>query len=232
MLKFALDKYMKKANLSIQDVSNATGISRPTISQLYNGHSKGIQFETLTRLVNGLDIDWIDDLFFDDIIETDLHFTVELTSKSNEIPVVLDGYTPILMAHFFSLKDISADSIPDFFKLPITVLFDSSDKSKTSDTLILTCFDETFADLRIAARIKTNLESFFRESERKKLELVLGKVAYECYRKLDLAKIKNIVFRTDIGYNEFQEWPYIFSWPTDLLSNTHKFTNFISIKYN
>ncbi|MCI1921768.1 MAG: helix-turn-helix transcriptional regulator [Liquorilactobacillus nagelii] len=50
ILKFILNDFMSSHHLSIQDVSTMTGISRNTISQLYNGKSRGIQFETLDKL--------------------------------------------------------------------------------------------------------------------------------------------------------------------------------------
>lgn len=41
---------MAESNLNIQEVSNKTGLSRTTISNLVNGYSKGIQFDTITKL--------------------------------------------------------------------------------------------------------------------------------------------------------------------------------------
>lgn len=38
--------------LSIKDVHEGTGLSRTTISNLANGYSKGIEFDTLQKLVD------------------------------------------------------------------------------------------------------------------------------------------------------------------------------------
>lgn len=41
---------MAEREMNIQDVATETKLSRTTISNLINGYSKGIQFETLEKL--------------------------------------------------------------------------------------------------------------------------------------------------------------------------------------
>ncbi len=50
MIEKNLRVLMAESNLNIQEVSNKTGLSRTTISNLVNGYSKGIQFDTITKL--------------------------------------------------------------------------------------------------------------------------------------------------------------------------------------
>lgn len=47
---------MEKNNLTIQDVYEKTGVSRNTISQMINKEPRGIQFETLEKILNGLNL--------------------------------------------------------------------------------------------------------------------------------------------------------------------------------
>lgn len=56
MIKFNLGRIMEEKNLTIQDVYEKTGISRNTISQMINKEPKGIQFETLDKLLNNLNL--------------------------------------------------------------------------------------------------------------------------------------------------------------------------------
>lgn len=56
MLKNNLSVLMAERGLKIADLYNATGISKTTLMAIANNNSKGIQFETLDRLCNYLDI--------------------------------------------------------------------------------------------------------------------------------------------------------------------------------
>lgn len=56
-IKFRLDEIMEEENLTIQDVHEMTEISRNTISQMINKKPKGIQFDTLDKLVSSLDVE-------------------------------------------------------------------------------------------------------------------------------------------------------------------------------
>lgn len=56
MIIFRLNRIMERKNLTIQDVHELTGISRNTISQMVNKEPKGIQFETLDKLLTKLDV--------------------------------------------------------------------------------------------------------------------------------------------------------------------------------
>lgn len=56
VIKFRLSEIMDEKNLTIQDVHEMTGISRNTISQMINKEPKGIQFDTLDKLLNNLNL--------------------------------------------------------------------------------------------------------------------------------------------------------------------------------
>lgn len=82
MIKLNLDSYMNKNGLSIQDVAEKTGLSRNTISQLYNNSGKGIQFETLDRLTSALNIG-IYDLFEKKLLVTGFNFKVDVVENAD-----------------------------------------------------------------------------------------------------------------------------------------------------
>lgn len=63
MISFNLKEVMERQGVSIQDVYKLTGVSRNTISLLYNGKSKGIQFETLHKLSVALGVKDFNDFF-------------------------------------------------------------------------------------------------------------------------------------------------------------------------
>ena len=56
MLKNNLSVLMAERGLKIADLYNATGISKTTLMAIANNNSIGIQFETLDRLCNYLDV--------------------------------------------------------------------------------------------------------------------------------------------------------------------------------
>lgn len=56
MIKSNLAVLMAQRGLNITDLSKKTGISRNTISSLYNNHAQGIQFETLDVLCKYLQV--------------------------------------------------------------------------------------------------------------------------------------------------------------------------------
>ncbi|BCA84934.1 hypothetical protein EsVE80_04570 [Enterococcus saigonensis] len=56
MLYFKLDKIMDERKLSINKVSSEADISRPALTAMYNNDSKGVQFETLEKLMKYLNV--------------------------------------------------------------------------------------------------------------------------------------------------------------------------------
>lgn len=56
MIKVNLAVKMAERKIKINELSNRSGISRPTLTSLYYERSKGIEFDTLERLCRALDI--------------------------------------------------------------------------------------------------------------------------------------------------------------------------------
>lgn len=56
MLKFNLDKVLKDRKENISELSRDTGLSRKTLTQLSNNDSKGIQLNTLQKLMEHFDL--------------------------------------------------------------------------------------------------------------------------------------------------------------------------------
>lgn len=81
MIKINLKELMEKNKISINKLSNETGLSRPTLTSLLNNDSKGVQFDTLETLLDYFNIS-IADL----LIVTDREITFyynELVSMKN-----------------------------------------------------------------------------------------------------------------------------------------------------
>lgn len=57
MIYFNLEKIIKEKNINIQDIADSTGLSRNTISQILNNKAKGIQFPTLEKLLDYLEVE-------------------------------------------------------------------------------------------------------------------------------------------------------------------------------
>lgn len=49
-------KYMEKRGMSVSDLSKASGVSRPTIYDLFNGITKTLTSNTIIAFVRALDI--------------------------------------------------------------------------------------------------------------------------------------------------------------------------------
>ncbi|MFU2205316.1 helix-turn-helix domain-containing protein [Streptococcus pluranimalium] len=60
MIKINLKDLMKKNKISINKLSNETGLSRPTLTSLLNNESKGVQFDTLETLLDYFDVSLTD----------------------------------------------------------------------------------------------------------------------------------------------------------------------------
>ncbi|MDT2687110.1 helix-turn-helix transcriptional regulator [Enterococcus gallinarum] len=81
MLYFKLDKIMDKRKLSINKVSSETKISRPALTAMYNNESRGVQFETLEKLMEYFKVP-LEELIGDKI-NKNLFIFKTITSKEN-----------------------------------------------------------------------------------------------------------------------------------------------------
>lgn len=66
IVKNNLRVLMAKNKMNIKDVAEKTGLSRTTISKLYNEQSTTIAFETIYKLCKLFDVDVNDLIYFDD----------------------------------------------------------------------------------------------------------------------------------------------------------------------
>lgn len=232
---------MKEHNLSIQDVVNATGISRPTISQLSSGKAKGIQFDTLNKLALGLQTD-VYELFKTTYPSKDLLFDISWETadmESKDIQELIDEdiinnpYEVMFEARFFSEENINNDYSISSFRMPISVLLTSTSQSHTSfDLIVFSVLYETLPDYAINPIGELALKDYFASTSKDQLEIMLGAVSLECITLLNLKnKPSNAVFRSDVNNLMREEWSPNFSWDVDLISDTKKFENFINTKY-
>lgn len=56
MLKFTLDEVLDKKNISISHLSKITGISRPSLTAIYNNTSRSVNLDFLEEIIDKLDI--------------------------------------------------------------------------------------------------------------------------------------------------------------------------------
>ncbi|MCJ1783231.1 helix-turn-helix domain-containing protein [Mammaliicoccus sciuri] len=83
MIKFNLKKIMKDKKVTLKELSSKTGLSINTLSLLSTGRSKGIQFDTLERIVNILECKIEDLIILDDGYNTLEILDVELIPKDD-----------------------------------------------------------------------------------------------------------------------------------------------------
>lgn len=63
MLRLRLSHLMKRKGMSVNQLSEYTGVNRASLTQLINNESKMVKFETLDKIINVLNIDDVYDLF-------------------------------------------------------------------------------------------------------------------------------------------------------------------------
>lgn len=109
MIKFNLGEIMEKRNLTIQDVYEKTGVSRNTISQMINKEPKGIQFDTLDKIVSNLNVS------VDQLIKY---------IPNNKVPFYIEDVSSDhrTMAHMQNVDgDSYADTLEKFFNLKLVL---------------------------------------------------------------------------------------------------------------
>ncbi|MEY8463303.1 helix-turn-helix domain-containing protein [Streptococcus merionis] len=81
MIKNNLKRILEQRGISINKLSNETGISRPTLTSLANNESQGIQFETLEKILVHLKVSLTD--LFEIVTETNIFSFKTLITPSN-----------------------------------------------------------------------------------------------------------------------------------------------------
>lgn len=80
MIIFNLEKLTKSRNITMTELSERTGISRTSLSQLSTGKTQGVQFKTLDKLLTALDCP-INDLILH-IKEVPFDLSIDVTTDS------------------------------------------------------------------------------------------------------------------------------------------------------
>lgn len=76
MIRFSLKETMARQKVSIQDLSDNTGLSRTTISNISNNLAQGIQLDTLDKILKYLGVTVTEIIEF----QNDYIFRVDVTS--------------------------------------------------------------------------------------------------------------------------------------------------------
>ena len=227
---------MDREHLSIQEVYEGTGISRNTISQLYNGKSKGIQFETLTKLVEYLDVE-PEELFAEKIEYTRLEPSIELEDVVNEIHSLQDiskaleednlvafiGFSnPVHNAEKYRVLD---------FKIPVFLSYDS-----VNDNLAFFTDEEQVADYNTDYDFFHGDDGYY-ETANKISKLVAknsaGKIENIFAQTIsELTKAFNFdTYSEFIGYSCSFGGVVNYLWNSNTLLNKDNYKKYINAKY-
>lgn len=123
MIVFKLKDLLKEKRISNTEFSEMTGISRTSLSQLANGKSQGIQFDTLERICLSLNVK-PGDLF--DIEFNEPEFNIEFVG-------VTSPQTNQYIVNLIYLADVYNESI----RIGICVKLELEDSSLTSSVSLL-----------------------------------------------------------------------------------------------
>lgn len=130
MIHFELRKFLNKKNMTLTELSEKTGISRTSLSQLSNGKSQGIQFDTLENISLALEIS-PSDLFRMEVAIND--FTADFSA----VRKIKEYVYSVIMMFKFEVKS-------KFFWHGVNMTVDfSSDDSKVYTSLKLLSIEET-----------------------------------------------------------------------------------------
>ncbi len=232
MIKFSLDEVMKERNLTIQDVMNATGITRPTIAQLSNGKAKGIQFDTLNRLIDGLGLE-ADELFETVYPKNDLVFDVSL--DPDYLKLIGSYDEPVVYVKFFHNQNINEEYSVAAFTMPLSVSFKKVDDNdpKSNTIVLISCTLNFLDDLDMSKRSIQDLKDYLNRTTSMDLDLALGTVVSNVIEKVKLqSPYESVVFRSDISSITTPDiWNIMFSWPSALLRNTDMLAKYVTSKY-
>lgn len=226
MIRFTLKEFMTEKNLTIQDVYERTGVSRNTISQFYNGKSKGIQFDTLNKIASGLSAS-IFDLFTDSINFDTLTYSIKKREKENlkfenieeyVIPFQVSFFSDLNREHLLFILDVSAD---------YTELGDGIYKE-----LEFVSLTDNVEDYSIQNELFAN--SFFNDYLESKVEIVMANVINEILPLIDddITTLDTIVFRTDVGDNtKDSSFSNEYNWPAHIFASKQLVNEYLKNKF-
>lgn len=231
MLKINLKNIMDNMGYSIQDVYEKTGISRNTISLLYNGKSKGIQLSTLDKLLGALGVS-PDEFFVNDVNYSDLQATIEIdNSIQNVLPKLFDlTYSSgnridskLKLCFFEKAKNENMS----FLKLPLIISQYSNPELWQLECLWndnKTSYQDDFDFTDIVKNVGYN-----------KLEKIILS-AFVKFRKqfktLMPESLKQIGFRTDLGMPQNKSENLIsYIWDVELVDDEYEIQSYLDTKY-
>lgn len=180
MIKSNLAVLMAERGLKIADVYNDTGISKTTLMALSENKGKGIQFETIDKLCNYLNISPQDFFVYSP-------FLVEYMENENGLFLKLVSGDKI--NNFYFNFDVSKDSELDFS----TKMIFSNNPSKKYDFYLIVGIEEGRDELE---KIYNNLNIIF------KRELVNNIFKHSINWFIENKKIKNAVCNVYLEIND------------------------------
>lgn len=246
MLKIALKQYMNERHLSIQDVTDMTGISRPTVSQLASGKAKGIQFETLSKLANGLDAD-ISELFDNQFSFETIKYYVEPIqfestssdeSATNNIDnsELLNEYDPTIRVGFYYDSNVSDLGTVIEFKIPTRVAISNKIIGENYVYEISWNYDDLGED-SMESYNEQKLYDFLSSSPINFLEKIIGSISRDIIQMLESTKSKDftpanyITFSADLPIHRLPNESLNFLWDKQTLLNKKLFDKLIDLKF-
>lgn len=230
MLKINLKKIMDDKGYSIQDIYEKTGISRNTISLLYNGKSRGIQLSTLDKLLGALGVS-PDEFFVNDVNYYDLQATIEndnstqnILSELSDLTYLDDRTDPKLKLCFF---EKNKNENMSFLKLPLIISQNSSPK--------LWQFECLWDDYKVSYQDDFDFTDIVKNVGYNKLEKMILR-AFAQFRKqfktLMPDSLKQIGFRTDLGMPQDKSENLIsYIWDIELVDDENKIQSYLDTKY-
>lgn len=238
---------MDERNLSIQDVYNGTGISRNTISQLVNGKSKGIQFETLEKLSNFFNLD-VPDFFSETTGYTKFKLHILPNNSSNDCDLIERNNSNVIADLNIFMKAGDKGEYHNIY-LPIAYSYDQENNClyfySTESARVLrfkgaqkTAFPQRDSFYERGGKLKKKyIEKYYSlpdeagiliyENEEWKVESVLARATLLL---VETFKIKELPLF--IGFylgGKSKDENYL--WPTDILLNEQEREKYLNAKY-
>lgn len=134
MIRVRLNEILEEKNLTINKVSQESGVSRPSLTALVNNESGGVQFETLEKLTNYLNVS-ISDIFVETKQKVTFAFFSDMPLKSvrkvEEMPTKMrnDGFVEFSPSQMFSFTGVITENekIGETFKIFVTPVIEKNE---------------------------------------------------------------------------------------------------------
>lgn len=249
MLSLNLKKIMNRKALNIKQVSDLTGISRNTISQFYNGKSKGIQFETLSKLVNGLDVH-LEDLIDSQSSLPNLDFYIEQITDPDDLDILDDPEWAFEVGLVDPEENTDAKNHGTVvkFRIPTKIKVSAKSNKRLFNTLWIDWDYSSLEDLIDPEISKRELlvDTIVSSSDND-FEMAIGSICREIIEELLKIDKFNKLFK-DIHFVKFEtnitddlEWnpedetylqkSKVLMWNKETITNTNMFDYYIDTKY-